>query len=56
MAEIRPTPSSERTVEERLRELEARGILEGPSAPLDAFPSMPGGPGVLDRFLEDRHG
>lgn len=57
VAEIRPIPASEGTVEERLRELEDRGILEGPSAPPHAFPpAIPGSPGVLDRFLEDRHG
>jgi prevent-host-death family protein len=57
VAEIRPIPSKEGTVEERLRELEDRGILEGPTAPPDAFPpAMPGTPGVLDRFLEDRQG
>ena len=54
MAEIRPIEEREKTLEDRIRELEARGALTtavDPDAPLKPIAKRPG---ALRRFLEER--
>ena len=55
VAEIRPIQKTPQTIEERLDELERRGVIERPRGP--RFPRKAGEhrPGALKRFLEDRN-
>ena len=46
--------SSPRTTEERLAELERRGILVPPTGPMKPLRAVIHAPGALERFLADR--
>ena len=53
-AEIRPIPPKKQTRDERLRELERRGVLvpaKDPNAPIRPIAHRPG---ALKRFLDER--
>ncbi|MXX76348.1 MAG: type II toxin-antitoxin system prevent-host-death family antitoxin [Holophagales bacterium] len=53
-AEIRPIPPKKQTLDERLRELERRGVLvpaQDPNAPIRPIAHRPG---ALKRFLDER--
>ena len=53
-AEIRPIPPKKQTLDERLRELERRGVLvpaKDPKAPIGPIAHRPG---ALKRFLDER--
>lgn len=53
-AEIRPIPPKKQTLDERLRELERRGVLvpaKDPNAPIRPIAHRPG---ALKRFLDER--
>ena len=55
VAEIRPIQKAPQTIEERLDELERRGVLQrakGPRTPMKVGKHIPG---ALQRFLEDRN-
>ncbi len=54
VAEIRPIEKGARTIEERLAELERRGILERAKNPRTRFTPGEYVPGALERFLADR--
>lgn len=54
MAEIKPFEEKRETLEDRIRELEARGVItraKDPNAPLGPIARRPG---ALQRFLEER--
>lgn len=53
VAEIRPLTEPD-TIEERIEDLRARGILSGPSRPRSFFDRGTRVPGALQKFLEDR--
>lgn len=53
VAEIRPL-AKPATIEERLEDLRARGILSGPSRPRSFFDRGTRVPGALQKFLEER--
>lgn len=53
-AEIRPIPPKKQTLDERLQELERRGVLvpaKDPNAPITPIAHRPG---ALKRFLDER--
>ena len=55
VAEIRPIQNAAQPIEERLDELERRGVLErakGPRTPMKVGKHIPG---ALQRFLDDRN-
>ena len=54
VAEIRPIQERPATIEERIEELERRGVLVGPREPRVPFKSGVHVPGALKRFLEER--
>ena len=54
VAEIKPIEEKQKTLEEKLQELEARGLITravNPNAPLNPIAKRPG---ALNRFLEER--
>lgn len=53
VAEIRPLAEPV-TLEERIEDLRARGILSGPAGPMQDFEGGNYVPGALERFLEER--
>lgn len=55
VAEIRPIHRGPQTIEERLDELERRGVLERPKGPRIPLKTGEYREGVLDRFLSDRN-
>ena len=54
MAEIRPNPRERTTIEERLDELERRGVIVRSSEPRGPLTSVAKRPGALKRFLSER--
>ena len=54
VAEVRPIQERAATIEERLEDLERRGILVGPREPRTPFEGGVHVPGALKRFLEER--
>ena len=55
VAEIRPIQRDSQTIEERLDELERRGVLERPKEPRIPLRVGAHREGALDRFLSDRN-
>ena len=56
VAEIRPIQTPPVTMEERLDELERRGILVRSDEPRQPLCAVERRPGALDRFLAERNG
>ena len=56
VAEIRPIGRESQTMEDRLHELEQRGVLERSRGPRRPFTMVERRPGALDRFLAERDG
>ncbi len=54
VAEIRPLEKRKQTLEERIRELELRGVLVGPRKKRTPFKLGERVPGALERFLAER--
>ena len=54
-AEIRPIQPKKQTLEERLDDLERRGVLVPAKTPGKPFPMIERRPGALERFLADRN-
>ena len=54
VAEVRPIQERPATIEERIEELERRGVLVGPREPRVRFKEGVHVPGALKRFLEER--
>lgn len=54
VAEVRPIQERTETVEQRIRELERRGVIVGPREPRVPFEGGVRVPGALKRFLEER--
>ena len=54
VAEIRPIAEPSQTTEERIRELEARGIIVGSGKPRARLRPIVRRPGALKRFLKER--
>ncbi len=54
-AEIRPIKRRKQTLEERLEELERRGVLVPAKSPGQPFPMLERRPGALERFLAERN-
>ena len=54
-AEMRPIPPKKQTLEERLDELERRGILTRAKDPNAAIRPVAHVPGAFERFLADRN-
>ena len=54
VAEIRPIPKGPTTIEERLNDLERRGIIVGAREPGKPLVAVAERPGALDRFLSER--
>jgi len=54
MAEIRPIRQGKLTLAERIRELEARGVITGPGRPRGKLRALARRPGALRRFLAAR--
>ncbi len=54
VAEIRPIPERSATIEQRLDDLERRGVLVGSREPRVPFEGGVYVPGALERFLEER--
>ena len=56
VAQIRPVPLGEPTIEERLDELRQRGVLTGPVSAEKPIAAVQHRPGALTRFLSERNG
>ena len=54
-AEIRPIPPKKQTLEERMEDLERRGILTRAKDPKQPIKPVAHVPGALERFLADRN-
>lgn len=54
VAEIRPIRQGTLTLDDRIRELEARGIITGRGTPPGRLRPMARRPGALKRFLAER--
>ena len=54
VAEIRPLEKRKQTLEERIRELELRGVLVRAKGPRKPFKMGKPVPGALERFLAER--
>ena len=54
VAEIRPLEKRKQTLEERIRELELRGVIVGPRKKRTPFRLGERVPGALERFLAER--
>ena len=54
VAKIRPIPERSATIEQKLDDLERRGVLVGPREPRVPFEGGVYVPGALERFLEER--
>lgn len=54
VAEIRPIAPEPTTIEERLEELERRGVLVRSTAPAEPITTVARRPGALKRFLAER--
>jgi prevent-host-death family protein len=54
VAEIRPIRQEKPTLSERIRELEARGIIGGAGRPRGKLRPLARRPGALKRFLAER--
>lgn len=54
VAEIRPIGPKPRTLDERLRELETRGVVVRPSKRRGTLRTVARRPGALKRFLRER--
>ena len=54
VAEIRPLEKRKQTLEERIRELELRGVLVRAKGPRKSFKMGKPVPGALERFLAER--
>jgi len=55
VAELRPIEPPAQTIEERLAELEERGVLVRARGPRVPFKPIAHRPGALERFLKERH-
>lgn len=55
VAEIRPTQQGPETIEDRLDELERRGILVSSGQPEQSLMALARRPGALQRFLDERN-
>lgn len=55
VAEIRPTQRGPETIEERLDELERRGIIVASGQPRRQLSALANRPGALRRFLDERN-
>ena len=56
VAQIRPVPRGEPTIEERLDGLRQRGVLTGPVGAQKPIAAVQPRPGALARFLSERNG
>lgn len=56
VAEIRPIKAADVGLEERLEELERRGVLRAPIEPEAPLEAVARRPGALERFLDERDG
>ncbi len=54
VAEIRPIQSADVGLEERIEELERRGVLQPPIEPEASLEAVARRPGALQRFLDER--
>ena len=54
VAEVRPIAPEPTTIEERLEELERRGVLVRSTAPAEPITKVARRPGALKRFLAER--
>ena len=54
VAEIRPIPKAKQSLDERVRELEARGVIVGSGKPRSKLRPIARRPGALKRFLAER--
>jgi prevent-host-death family protein len=54
VAEVRPIPAVPETFAERLRRLEAEGVIVPPRGPRVPFRAVAKRPGALARFLKER--
>ena len=54
VAEIRPIPKGATTIEERLDDLERRGVIVGSGGPRRPLTGVAERPGALERFLTER--
>ena len=54
VAEVRPFEQTSGTIEERLKELRRRGILQPAHGPKQPFKPVARLPGALERFLAER--
>lgn len=54
VAEIKPIDPPKTSLEERMAELERRGVLIRPRGPRKGFKPLGRRPGALKRFLEER--
>ncbi len=54
VAEIRPIRERARTLQDRVRDLEERGIIVGSGTPRGKLRPLARRPGALKRFLRDR--
>jgi hypothetical protein len=54
VAEIRPIPKGKQTLDERIRELEERGVIVGSGKPRGKLQPIARRPGALKRFLAER--
>jgi len=54
VAEVRPIAPEPTTIEERLEELERRGVLVRSTAPAEPITTVARRPGALKRFLAER--
>ena len=54
VAEIRPIRETARTLQDRVRDLEERGIIVGSGEPRGKLRTLARRPGALKRFLRDR--
>ncbi|MYD04475.1 MAG: type II toxin-antitoxin system prevent-host-death family antitoxin [Acidimicrobiia bacterium] len=55
VAEVRPIKNHPATIEERLKDLEERGILVRQAGPRAFLTPLAHQPGALQRFLDERH-
>ena len=55
VAEIRPTQQGPDTLEDRLDDLERRGIIVDAGQPKQQLPALADRPGALQRFLDERN-
>jgi prevent-host-death family protein len=54
VAEVAPVEAPKATFEERLKQLEAEGVIGSPGKPSGGFPRLKRRPGALARFLRSR--